>query len=113
MLILYYMCSKLSIIKINFIVSFILLFSLKLSAQSYNFTNYSLKDGLPQSQVMVIFQAKDRTLWLGTFGGVSNFDGRQFTSYSKADGLGSNSVNCIAEDNQGQVFFGKIGRAHV
>jgi ligand-binding sensor domain-containing protein len=55
---------------------------------------------------MVIYQAKDRTLWLGTLGGVSNFDGRQFTSYSKADGLGSNSVNCITEDNQGQMFFG-------
>ena len=83
-----------------------MLFSLKLSAQSYNFTNYSLKDGLPQSQVMVIYQAKDRTLWLGTYGGVSNFDGKEFTSYSKADGLGSNSVNCILEDNQGQMLFG-------
>ncbi|MGN7987317.1 ligand-binding sensor domain-containing protein [Pedobacter sp. 22226] len=80
--------------------------SLQLSAQSYNFTNYSLKDGLPQSQVMVIYQAKDRTLWLGTFGGVSNFDGKIFTSYSKADGLSSNSVNCILEDNQGQIYFG-------
>jgi len=106
MLILYYMCSKLSIIKVNFIISFILLFSLKLSAQSYNFTNYSLKDGLPQSQVMVIYQAKDRTLWLGTFGGVSNFDGKVFTSYSKAEGLSSNSVNSIVEDNQGQMLFG-------
>jgi len=100
------MCSKLSIIKINFIISFILLFSLKLSAQSYNFTNYSLKDGLPQSQVMVIYQAKDRTLWLGTYGGVSNFDGKIFTSYSKADGLGSNSINCILEDDHNQVYFG-------
>ncbi|WP_162799835.1 two-component regulator propeller domain-containing protein [Pedobacter jeongneungensis] len=80
--------------------------SLQLSAQSYNFTNYSLKDGLPQSQVMVIYQAKDRTLWLGTFGGVSNFDGKVFTSYSKADGLSSNSVNCILEDNQRQIYFG-------
>ncbi|MNK34487.1 Sensor histidine kinase LiaS [compost metagenome] len=106
MLILYYMYSKLSIIKVNFIISFILLFSLKLSAQSYNFTNYSLKDGLPQSQVMVIYQAKDRTLWLGTFGGVSNFDGKEFTSYSKAEGLGSNSVNSIVENNQGQMLFG-------
>jgi ligand-binding sensor domain-containing protein/signal transduction histidine kinase len=106
MLILYGMCSKLSIIKINFIISFIFLFSLKLSAQSYNFTNYSLKDGLPQSQVMVIYQAKDRTLWLGTYGGVSNFDGKEFTSYSKADGLGSNSINCILEDNQNQVYLG-------
>ncbi|MGM9476559.1 ligand-binding sensor domain-containing protein [Pedobacter sp. GSP4] len=83
-----------------------MLFSLRLSAQSYNFTNYSLKDGLPQSQVMVIYQAKDRTLWLGTFGGVSNFDGKEFTSYSKADGLGSNSVNSIVEDNDGQMLFG-------
>jgi ligand-binding sensor domain-containing protein len=106
MLILYDMCSKLSIVRINFIISFILLFSLRLSAQSYNFTNYSLKDGLPQSQVMVIYQAKDRTLWLGTYGGVSNFDGKEFTSYSKADGLGSNSINCILEDNRNQVYFG-------
>ncbi len=105
-LILYCMCSKLSIVKINLIISFILVCSLQLSAQSYNFTNYSLKDGLPQSQVMVIYQAKDRTLWLGTFGGVSNFDGKVFTSYSKADGLSSNSVNCILEDNQRQIYFG-------
>lgn len=106
MFILYYMCSKLSIVKVNFIVSFILACSFQLSAQSYNFTNYSLKDGLPQSQVTAIYQARDRTLWLGTFGGVSNFDGKEFISYGKADGLGSNAVNSIVEDNQNQVYFG-------
>ncbi|WP_231426666.1 two-component regulator propeller domain-containing protein [Pedobacter sp. Leaf250] len=79
---------------------------MEVSAQSYNFTNYNLKDGLPQSQVMAIYQAKDRTLWLGTYGGVSNFDGKDFTSYSKAEGLNSNSVNSIVEDNNGQMFFG-------
>ncbi|MBO9676550.1 MAG: hypothetical protein J7577_24120 [Sphingobacteriaceae bacterium] len=100
------MCSKLSIVKVNLIFSFILACSLQLSAQSYNFTNYSLKDGLPQSQVTDIYQAKDRTLWLGTFGGVSNFDGKEFISYGKADGLGSNSVNSIVEDDQNQVYFG-------
>ena len=100
------MYSKLSIIKINLLISLLLLFSLKLFAQSYNFTNYNLKDGLPQSQVMVIYQAKDRTLWLGTYGGVSNFDGKVFTSYSKADGLSSNSINAILEDNLNQVYFG-------
>jgi len=100
------MCSNLFINKIKLIIPFLLLFSLKLSAQSYNFTNYNLKDGLPQSQVMAVYQAKDRTLWLGTYGGVSNFDGKDFTSYSKADGLGSNSVNSIVEDNENQMFFG-------
>lgn len=83
-----------------------MLLSLKLSAQSYNFSNYNLKEGLPQSQVNVIYQAENRTLWLGTFGGVSNFDGKNFTSYSKAEGLLSNSITSIVEDNQHQILLG-------
>ncbi len=75
-------------------------------AQNYNFTNYNLKEGLPQSQVSVIFQAKDCTLWLGSFGGVSNFDGINFKSYSKADGLLSNNVSCITEDRQNRIWVG-------
>jgi len=100
------MCHKQFIIKLKFIIPFILIFSLKLSAQNYNFSNYSLKEGLPQSQVKVIYQAKNRTLWLGTFGGVSNFDGKEFTSYSKANGLISNSIRSIVEDNQNQIYLG-------
>jgi len=75
-------------------------------AQNYNFTNYNLKEGLPQSQVTVIFQASNRLLWLGTNGGVSCFDGNTFTSYSKADGLLSNNINCIAEDPQHRIIIG-------
>lgn len=82
-------------------------FNLKVTfAQCYSFTNYSLKQGLPQSQVFSIFQATDRTLWLGTFGGISNFDGKEFTSYSKADGLLSNSIHCISEDENNQIIVG-------
>lgn len=94
------------ILGINIIISFLSVYGFQLFAQSYNFTNYSLKEGLPQSQVREIYQAKDRTLWLGTFGGLSNFDGREFTSYSKADGLVSNSVTSIVEDKNGQIIFG-------
>ncbi|MDN3586637.1 two-component regulator propeller domain-containing protein [Pedobacter aquatilis] len=61
---------------------------------------------MPQSQVSVIYQAKNRTLWLGTFGGVSNFDGKTFTSYSKADGLISNSITSIVEAVGGQIYIG-------
>lgn len=75
-------------------------------AQCYSFTNYSLKEGLPQSQVSSIFQAADHTLWLGTFGGISNFDGKEFVSYSKADGLLSNTIHCINEDENNQIIVG-------
>ncbi|MDQ8006552.1 MAG: two-component regulator propeller domain-containing protein [Pedobacter sp.] len=85
---------------------FILALPKFLWSQNYNFTNYNLKEGLPQSQVSNIYQAKDRTLWLGSFGGVSNFDGLTFKSYTKADGLLSNNVGCITEDSRGQVWVG-------
>ena len=101
-----YMCGNLFIKKIKYILPFLLFIGLKVAAQSYNFTNYNLKDGLPQSQVMAFYQAKDRKLWLGTYGGVSNFDGKNFTSYSKAEGLNSNSVGSIVEDDNGQMYFG-------
>lgn len=101
------------ILGINIIISFVSVYGFQLFAQSYNFTNYSLKEGLPQSQVREIYQAKDRTLWLGTFGGLSNFDGKEFTSYSKADGLVSNSVTSIVEDNKGQIVFGSEGGINV
>lgn len=97
------MRSKGFIIKI---IIFFLFSNIKVYAQSYNFTRYGLKEGLPQSQVSVIYQAKNRTLWLGTFGGVSNFDGKTFTSYSKADGLISNSITSIVEANNGQIYIG-------
>lgn len=77
-----------------------------LRAQCYEFTNFNLKEGLSQSQVATIFQAKDRTLWLGTYGGLNNFDGKEFISYGKADGLVSNNITSIVEDHQGRILVG-------
>jgi ligand-binding sensor domain-containing protein/signal transduction histidine kinase len=87
-------------------VALILFFGISTHGQSYNFTNFNLEEGLPQSQVTAIFQAKDRTLWLGSYGGVSNFDGKEFNSLSKADGLISNSVMALIQDYKGQIIVG-------
>jgi ligand-binding sensor domain-containing protein/signal transduction histidine kinase len=93
-------------IYIGIFFSFFLFYGNLIHAQSYNFSNFNLKEGLPQSQVTTIYQSKDRTLWLGTNGGVSNYDGVTFTSYSKADGLISNSITSVVEDNKGQILIG-------
>ncbi|MGE6218330.1 ligand-binding sensor domain-containing protein [Nubsella zeaxanthinifaciens] len=100
------MLAKLEFILVRIIFIASLIFPNLLWGQNYNFTNFNLKEGLPQSQVSVIFQAKDHTLWLGSFGGVSNFDGRSFKSYSKADGLLSNNVSSITEDQQRRIWVG-------
>lgn len=84
----------------------VLLLPVQVKSQTYYFTNYGLKQGLAQSQVSVVFQAKNHTLWLGTYGGVSNFNGVNFVSYGKAEGLASGMINCITETVHQKIILG-------
>jgi hypothetical protein len=44
--------------------------------------------------------------WVGTSGGVSEFDGTNWITYTTADGLSNNNVNAVAIDLQGNKWFG-------
>lgn len=75
-------------------------------SQSYNFKNYNLEQGLPQSQVLSVFQDSRGYMWFGTnSGGVARFDGNKFTTLTANDGLVDNVVFSITELNN-QLFFG-------
>jgi len=55
----------------------------KLSAQTYDFRNYNVDDGLAQSQVFCIFQDSKGYMWFGTNGwGASKFDGKKFKNFT-------------------------------
>ncbi|MCW3076384.1 MAG: hypothetical protein JWO32_993 [Bacteroidetes bacterium] len=76
-------------------------------SQTYNFKNYSLEEGLPQSQVLSIIQDFKGYMWFGTnSGGVTKFDGNRFTTLTTADGLADNIVFSIAENKNHLLFFG-------
>jgi ligand-binding sensor domain-containing protein/serine phosphatase RsbU (regulator of sigma subunit) len=75
--------------------------------QKYSFTNFSIKDGLPNSSVRVLFQDSRSLIWIGTNGGgVAQYDGYSFYTLSENNGLVGNQVNSIAEDNLGRIWFG-------
>jgi ligand-binding sensor domain-containing protein len=80
-----------------------------LSAQQYNFINYSIEDGLAQSQVQTIYQDKKGYLWLGTYGGLTRYDGKSFVNYSKENGLLDNRINCIVENNNNEIYVATLG----
>ncbi len=78
-----------------------------ISAQQYNFIQYSISEGLAQSQVYAMLQGSKGYLWFGTLsGGLSRFDGKKFENFSTKDGLASNAIFSIYEDNKNQIWIG-------
>ncbi|MES3017938.1 MAG: two-component regulator propeller domain-containing protein [Bacteroidota bacterium] len=73
-------------------------------AQRYNFKNYDIEDGLIQSQAQRIFQDSEHNLWISTFGGISRFNGRDFTNFISSDGVAATATS-MAQDGLGNMWF--------
>ena len=73
-------------------------------SQRFNFVNYSLEEGLPQSQVSDICQDRSGYLWIGTETGLCRFDGVQFVSFSTDDGLPDNEIDKLYLDEKGKIW---------
>jgi ligand-binding sensor domain-containing protein/serine phosphatase RsbU (regulator of sigma subunit) len=83
--------------------------SIATAAQTYFFENYSVKEGLGQSNVHDIFQDEDGYIWLGTNAGASKFDGHTFINYTSEDGIAENGVRTIFKDKRGHLWLGHNG----
>ena len=90
-------------------MSFMFAFSYFASAQQYTFIQYSVKEGLAQSQVRCMMQDSRGYIWAATLGGVSRFDGQKFQNYDRQDGLLNNQVNCLLELKNGMIVLGSNG----
>lgn len=64
-------------------------------SQRYTFLSYSTAQGLPQSQVTSIAQDEQGYLWVGTLGGLSKFNGKDFETYTTEDGLLNNRITFV------------------
>src|SRR5882672_6423745 len=76
-----------------------------LRAQQFSLRQYTVVDGLPQSQVNVIIEDKQGYLWIGTHGGLARFDGRDFKVYNTLDGLASNSITSLMIDQHRTLWI--------
>ncbi|MGQ1785994.1 sensor histidine kinase [Saccharicrinis sp. GN24d3] len=95
---------KLRFIHIIFIISML---PPVLSGQHHFFRQYSLEEGLPQSEVNDIAEDKFGYLWLGTNGGgLCRFNGIDFEVMTKKDGLLEDLVMGLYSDNNYDLWIG-------
>ena len=81
-------------------------------------TTYTTADGLASNYVHAIAIDAEGNKWFGTSsywdgekrigGGISKFNGTNWTTYDTLDGLASNDVRSIAIDAEGNKWFGCV-----
>ncbi len=76
-----------------------------LQAQKYNFVNYTVDDGLIQSQANSVCRDNMGHLWVSTMGGVSCYDGKNFRNYTTNNGLISNIAYTISCDQENNILI--------
>ncbi len=92
--------------KVWFLSFFLIAINLPSLAQQFSLRQYTVVDGLPQSQVNVIIEDSNGYLWIGTQGGgLARFDGREFKVYTTRDGLLSNIINYLKLDSRQNLWI--------
>jgi ligand-binding sensor domain-containing protein len=79
------------------------------AAQQLSVRRYTVANGLAHDQITSLLQDSRGYLWIGTFEGVSRFDGYSFVSYSVPHGLGTYVINGLAEDAHGRLWVATNG----
>ena len=69
---------------------------------------WQTEDGLPDNAVSAVVQTRDGYVWLGTYGGLTRFDGVRFTVFNSANEpeLQSDRITSLFEDASGTLWIG-------
>jgi len=65
------------------LIVFFLSCQILLGQNSRPYIQISLEQGLPQSQVMSLYQDSKGFMWIGTKGGLCRYDGKNLKNYGK------------------------------
>ncbi len=74
-------------------------------AQKPAYRNYTVNDGLPDTEVYYALQDSKGYMWFATNSGVSRYDGYSFENFTVNDGLTENSILEMYEDCKGRIWF--------
>jgi len=86
----------------------ILIFLLPVSghAQTYQFSNYGLDEGMFDKFTYTLNQDQQGFLWIGTGDGLCRFDGKVFENEFKGDSIPKSIAHASLLDSRGRLWFG-------
>jgi signal transduction histidine kinase/ligand-binding sensor domain-containing protein/DNA-binding response OmpR family regulator len=75
---------------------------------------FDATDGLPPSEIKVLLQDRDGSIWFGTDGdGVGRVRGGRIETVSTADGFAGNRIRSMREDREGGLWVGTVNTGAV
>ncbi|RMD96848.1 MAG: hybrid sensor histidine kinase/response regulator, partial [Calditrichaeota bacterium] len=78
-------------------------------AQKMQIINYTVADGLPQSQVHAVLQDQQGYIWFGTDGGACKYDGVHYEIFNRENGfVESNLIYSMLQDHRGIFWLGTL-----
>ncbi len=76
------------------------------SSTPYVVTLYNEQNGLPTGEANTILQTSDGHIWIGSYGGLIRYNGKEFRNYSVEGAITSSSIRSLFEDSQGRLWIG-------
>lgn len=82
-----------------------------LSQKILDFDSYTIEDGFSSSKANVIIQDRKGFIWVGTWNGLTRFDGYECVVYKSGIGdtentISNREVTSLLEDHQGNIWIG-------
>ncbi len=79
----------------------------QIGLQDYVETVYDESNGMTTSEANVVMQDSVGYIWVGSYGGLSRFNGIEFEDISRTRaGAPASGVRCMLEDGQGRIWIG-------
>jgi ligand-binding sensor domain-containing protein/serine phosphatase RsbU (regulator of sigma subunit) len=75
-------------------------------SQTFNFNQFSTKNGLSQDFIYTINQDNNGYLWIGTGEGLNQFDGKKINVFNQKNGLQEDIIISSFKDSSGVIWFG-------
>ncbi len=86
-----------------------LIYAIAIEAQTIEFRNYTVRDGLSNNKVNCVIQDKQGFIWFGCEDGLNRFDGYEFKVFRPSDkknSISSKDIWSLFEDSEGNIWIG-------